>query len=473
MLIKRLYDQELAQASWLVGCPATGEALVVDPNRDVERYLAVAAAERLRIRHVAETHIHADFVSGLRELVVRTGAKAYLSGEGGAEWSYGFAGELEAELLFDGSEFRVGKVVVRAVHTPGHTPEHLCFMVTDTAGADQPMGVFTGDFVFVGDIGRPDLLEKAAGAAGTMEASARRLYASLQRFRTWPDWLQLWPGHGAGSVCGKSLGAVPQSTLGYERLFNWGLAARSEGEFVAAVLSGQPEPPRYFAEMKRVNREGPALLGGFTAPPRLRLEELDAEALLLDVRRWPEFRRGHLPGSINIPLSRSFSTYAGSVLPAGRELELIAGGEAEAARAAKRLAMIGLERVSGYLDGALLPRPRERGGLAELQEVTAARALELAGSVDAVVLDVRGRSEWEEARAAGGRVWHVPLGELPERAMDLPRDQPLLVYCKTGARSAIAASILAARGVRDVRNVRGGLDAWHAAGGAVVHGGTA
>lgn len=471
MLIKRLYDDELAQASWLVGCPATGEALVVDPNRDVEQYLAAAAAERLRIRHVTETHIHADFVSGLRELVVRTGAKAYLSGAGGPEWSYGFAGELEAELLLDGSEFRVGMVLVRALHTPGHTPEHLCFMVTDTAGADQPMGVFTGDFIFVGDVGRPDLLEKAAGAAGTMEASARTLYASLQRLRSWPDWLQLWPGHGAGSACGKSLGAVPQSTLGYERLFNWGLAAGSEREFVEAVLSGQPEPPRYFAEMKRVNREGPALLGGFSAPRPLQLEQLNAEALQLDVRGWPEFRRGHLRGSINIPLSRSFSTYAGSVLPAGRELQLIAGGEAEAARAAKRLAMIGLEGVTGYLDGALLRLARERGRLAELPEVSAATALELLASGDAVVLDVRGRSEWDESRAAGGMVRHVPLGELPEQAVDLPRDRPLLVYCKTGSRSAIAASMLAARGVTDVRNVRGGLDAWQAAGGAVVHGG--
>src|SRR5690606_23511411 len=244
MIVRRFYDDNLAQASWLVGCGASGEGLVVDPNRDVDQYIRAAEAEGVRVTHVTETHIHADFVSGARELAARTGARLYLSAEGGPDWSYRYASEANAVLLRDGDEFRVGNVRVRVMHTPGHTPEHIVFIVTDGASADQPMGVMTGDFVFVGDVGRPDLLEKAAGVAGTMEAGARDLYASLTRFRgQLPDYVQLWPGHGAGSACGKSLGAVPQSTLGYEKLFNLGLAAESEAEFVQMILTGQPEPP--------------------------------------------------------------------------------------------------------------------------------------------------------------------------------------------------------------------------------------
>src|SRR4051812_1635707 len=215
MILKRFYDEKLAHASWLVGCAATGEALVVDPNRDVEPYVDAAAREGLRITHVAETHIHADFVSGTRELAQRTGATPYLSGEGGDDWRYAWADGDGAELVMDGSRFMVGNVRVDVMHTPGHTPEHVCFVVTDTAGADRPMGVFTGDFVFVGDVGRPDLLERAVHRAGTMEAGARTLFRSLARFKAaLPEWVQLWPAHGAGSACGKALGAVPQTTLG-------------------------------------------------------------------------------------------------------------------------------------------------------------------------------------------------------------------------------------------------------------------
>ncbi|CAA9340091.1 MAG: MBL-fold metallo-hydrolase superfamily, partial [uncultured Gemmatimonadaceae bacterium] len=262
MFFQRFYDTSLAQASYLIGCQQTGEALVVDPTRDARLYLDAAARERLRVTHVTETHIHADFVSGARELAHQAGAQLLLSDEGGAEWRYGYAGEAGAQLLRDGDRVAVGNVVVEALHTPGHTPEHLSFLVTDAPAHAGPWGILTGDFVFVGDVGRPDLLEKAAGQAGTMEAGARTLFRSLERFRALPDHLQLWPGHGAGSACGKALGAVPSSTVGYERRANWGVATLDEEEFVRLVLAGQPEPPRYFAEMKRVNRAGPRLLGG-------------------------------------------------------------------------------------------------------------------------------------------------------------------------------------------------------------------
>jgi hydroxyacylglutathione hydrolase len=238
MLLKRFYDPKLAQASYLVGCAATGEALVVDPNRDVDQYVTAADDEGLRISHVTETHIHADFVSGSRELAARTGAKLYLSDEGGPDWRYAFAAADGAMLLRDSDSFMVGTVRVEALHTPGHTPEHMTFLITDTATTDRPMGAFTGDFIFVGDVGRPDLLERAAKVAGTMEAGARTLYHSIQRFKGLPDWLQLWPGHGAGSACGKALGAVPSTTLGYERISNWALNAESEDAFVREVLAG-------------------------------------------------------------------------------------------------------------------------------------------------------------------------------------------------------------------------------------------
>ena len=244
MFFRRFYDDQLAQASYLVGCQATGQALVVDPNRHIEPYLRAAEAEGLRVTHVSETHIHADFVSGARELARRAGATLLLSDTGGADWRYRYAAEDGATLLADGDRFLVGRVEVKALHTPGHTPEHLTFLVTDTTVAGEPMGALTGDFIFVGDVGRPDLLERAARVAGTMETSARQLFQSLQRFAALPDYVQLWPGHGAGSACGKSLGAVPQSTLGYEKRFNWAFAVEDEDEFVRAVLAGQPDPPR-------------------------------------------------------------------------------------------------------------------------------------------------------------------------------------------------------------------------------------
>ncbi|MBI4512851.1 MAG: MBL fold metallo-hydrolase, partial [Gemmatimonadetes bacterium] len=242
MIFQRFYNEGLAQASYLIGCEATGEALVIDPHRDAEQYVRAAEIQGLRIGHVTETHIHADYVSGTRELASRTGARIVLSDEGGADWKYGFTHG--AVLLRDGDSFVVGRIRIDVLHTPGHTPEHLTFLVTDTAGADRPMGAFTGDFIFVSDVGRPDLLERAAGYAGTMEAGARHLYRSIQQFKGLPDYLQIWPGHGAGSACGKALGAVPQSTLGYERLFNWALRVEDEDAFVGAVLADQPEAPR-------------------------------------------------------------------------------------------------------------------------------------------------------------------------------------------------------------------------------------
>src|SRR5690606_24099281 len=265
-----------------------------------------------------------------------------------------YAGERPTVLLKDGDTFDIGNIRIQAVHTPGHTPEHLMFLVTDGAVADRPIAALTGDFVFVGDIGRPDLLEKAAGVEGTAEPGARRLFRSLQAFKSQPDWLQIWPGHGAGSACGKGLSAIPHSTVGYERLYNWAFQIEDEDEFVRAVLSGQPEPPKYFAQMKRINKLGPTILDGFRRPERLPADRLarllEEGAIVVDTRRAAAFASAHVPGTINIPLNRSFNTWAGWLVPYDRDFYLIVeDGESHALdEAVKDLAMIGLDRIGGY-----------------------------------------------------------------------------------------------------------------------------
>ena len=468
MLLRRFYDPKLAQASYLVGCPTTGEALVVDPNRDIDPYLQAADAEGLRVSHVTETHIHADFVSGARELAHRAGARLYLSGAGGDNWRYGYSTEAGVTPLHEGSRLSVGTVELRVLHVPGHTPEHLTLLVTDTATASEPMGAFTGDFIFVGDVGRPDLLERAAQMGGTMEESARQLFRSLQRFRTQPDYLQIWPGHGAGSACGKSLGAVPQTTLGYEKRFNWAFGITDESEFVRAVLAGQPEPPRYFAEMKRINQSGPRLLGGIRRPARLPVGTLAGilaqGGAVVDTRPAPEFVLGAAPGTINIPVNRAFTTWAGSLLPYDRDFYLIVDDRTGQTvdELVRDLAGIGLDRLAGYFGTDSIEGWRASNGyLQTIATLTLAEVSQLRAD-GVTVLDVRGEGEWESGHLPGSL--NVPVGSLDGRVNEIPRDRPVIVHCQTGARAALAASLLRARGFSDVRYFPGGFAEWCAAG---------
>lgn len=468
MLLKRFYEPRLAQASYLVGCTATGEALVIDPNRDIDQYLDAAEAEGVRITHVTETHIHADFISGSRELAQRSGAQLLLSDEGDASWKYRFASAARARLLHGGDSVMIGNIKVDVMHTPGHTPEHLSFMITDTAATDRPMGVFTGDFIFVGDVGRPDLLERAAGFEGTMVESARTLFRSLQRFAALPDYLQLWPGHGAGSACGKSLGAAPSTTLGYEKLANWGLGVADEESFVRMVLADQPEPPKYFAEMKRINKEGPAILHGLHRPERLaaeRIRELaDAGAPIVDTRHASDYALGHVPGTLNIPLGKSFTTWAGWLIPYDRDVYLMVGDDAAHGidEVVRDLAMIGLDRAAGYLDSDALAAWTATGErLATTPQVSVAHLANALRAGGVVTIDVRGRAEWDAGHIPGVR--NIPLGYLVERIGDLPRTTPIIVHCQSGARSAIAASVLETAGFAAVANLAGGFAAWAAA----------
>jgi hydroxyacylglutathione hydrolase len=469
VLLRRFYDPKLAQASYLVGCSAAGEALVVDPNRDVDPYLQAADAEGLRVTHVTETHIHADFVSGARELAHKAGARLYLSDAGGDNWGYGYSTEAGATPLREGSRVRVGTVELQALHVPGHTPEHLTLLLTDTATAAEPMGAFTGDFIFVGDVGRPDLLERAARKQGTMEASARQLYRSLQRFRTQPDYLQIWPGHGAGSVCGKSLSAVPQTTLGYEKRFNWAFGITDESEFVRAVLAGQPEPPRYFAEMKRINQSGPRLLGGIRRPARLPVGALAGvlaqEGTVVDTRPAPEFMLAAIPGTINIPVTRAFTTWAGSILPYDRAIHLVIDDRRGQMvdEVVRDLAGIGLDRLTGYFGLETIEAWRtSQGHLQTIPTLTLAQVSSQLRADRVTVLDVRGEGEWKSGHLPGSL--NIPVGSLDGQVQDIPRNRPVIVHCQTGARAAIAASLLRARGFIEVRFFPGGFAEWRAAG---------
>ncbi|GAB4546310.1 MAG: MBL fold metallo-hydrolase [Phycisphaerales bacterium] len=467
MFMRMIYDEKLAQAAYLIGCQKTGEAVVIDPERDVDRYIDLAADNGLRITATAETHIHADFLSGSRELAERVGAKVYVSDEGDADWKYLWldkkqgGGTYDHQLLKDGDTFTVGNIELRAVHTPGHTPEHIVFLVTDHgSGATEPIGVATGDFVFVGDLGRPDLLETAAGQTGAMDPSARTLYKTVHRLDDIPDFVQVWPAHGAGSACGKALGAVPMSTIGYEKRFNPALkAATDEQTFVDFILSGQPEPPMYFANMKRLNKVGPPVLGGLPKPERMTTDDLaaldTAHVALVDTRPWDRFRSGHVPGSLSLILSKSFNTDAGSLVREDEDIVLVID-EAHLEEAIRDLIRIGLDRIVGWCPASEVDA-LDPARLATIDEIDPDEAASLIESRRVDVLDVRRATEFEGGHIAGAV--NIAHTRLPARLDEVPAGERLLINCRSGARSARASAYLKRLG-RDVINLKGGYLAW-------------
>ena len=471
MFLRMVYDDKLAAGAYVIGCQRAGEAIVIDPQRDVDRYERLAAANGLRIVAAAETHIHADFLSGVREFGEK-GAKVYVSDEGDADWKYQWLGQKTGggsyvhQLLKDGDVFMVGNIEIKAVHTPGHTPEHLCFMVTDRGGgADKPIGVVTGDFVFVGDLGRPDLLESAAGLTGKADPSAHRLHATVGKFMNWPDYMQVWPAHGAGSACGKALGAVPQSTVGYEKMFNPAiLAARDEQKFVDFILDGQPEPPLYFARMKRDNKMGPKVLGGVPAPKQINGPELRAidagKAAIIDTRTWAVYKAGHVPGSLFIPLVNAFTTEAGSMVAEGEAIYLVVE-PARLNEAVRDLIRVGLDNIAGRFDADAMDSYVAAGGkLQTTAEITVDAARVMIERDKPFVLDVRRKTEFTQGHIAGAT--NIAYTRLLARLKDVPKDKPILVNCLAGSRSARASSLLQRNGY-DVTNLAGGMNAWLAA----------
>lgn len=465
MLIRQVYDECLAQAAYLIGCQVTGEAIVIDPERDVDRYVRLARENGLRLVAAAETHIHADFLSGTRQLAESYGTRVYLSGEGGEDWSYRWPnapradGPYDVTILRGGDHFSIGNVAIEARHTPGHTPEHLCFLVTDTGiGATEPLGIVSGDFVFVGDVGRPDLLETAAGVVGAKDGAARELAASASAILELEDYLQLWPGHGAGSACGKALGSVRQSTLGYEKRVNPALRLAGTPGFIDFVLADQPSPPLYFGRMKRENRDGPPLLDRLPAPPMVAPAELGAEVVIVDTRPTKNFAAGHLPGSISAPFGAPLPAVVGSYVEPGEPVALVVSPD-RAEEAARVLARIGLDDVVATIE----PRALRSVALEKLGQVDADT---LADTLDeTVVLDVRTPDDHAKGLIAGAR--NVPYTRLREHTETLPRDRRIVAYCETGSRSTFAASFLVREGF-DAANVRGGVAAWVASGRSLV-----
>lgn len=446
MYFKRFFDEDLAHASYLVGCQASGEAIVVDPSRRVTPYLDEASKQGLVISKITETHIHADFLSGSRQLAMESGARLLLSGEGGEGWQYQFLGTNDRKI-FDGDEIEVGNLTLRVMHTPGHTPEHLTFVLTNHSAGNTPVGAFTGDFVFVGDVGRPDLLEKAAGEQDTMDKSARQLYRSLQKFGRLPDHLQIWPAHGAGSACGKAPGALPTSVLRYEKLTSWAFQPRSEEQFVKTLLEGQPEPPRYFAKMKEWNRCGPAYLPE-EVPDRLsahRLAEIGSKRLLVDLRGEEAFAQGHPENAIFLPDGNPLPTWAGWLLAYDEPHYLILKSEDGLDRVLRALRSVGLDQTAGYF---------LETDVDKLHSLVSSERI-LPAEVDPFnqdILDVRSESEWQDGHLKGAR--HIYLGDLADHLDEVP--DRTVVHCQSGTRSLIASSLLQRAG-KSPRDVVGGF----------------
>lgn len=456
MLFTRIYDEGLAQASFVIGCQDTSEALVVDPRREIGVYLQEAERRKLTIVAVTETHIHADYLSGSRDLAAATGATLYLSEAAGERWRYRFP----HQGWRGGSELKLGNIMIRVLHTPGHSPEHLSFLVTDAARTTKPLLLLSGDFVFVGDVGRPDLLDIVADDCDARFEGAASLFASLRDiFLALPDDVQIWPGHGVSSVCGKALDAVASSTVGYERRFAWWsdyLCEDNQQGFITALLAGQSETPHYFARMKRQNRDGPALLSKRPElepyNPHELARALRAGACLIDTRPVKDHARGALSGSLHLPEGPNLASLAAWLIDPEIDqpphIVLVASAE-RAAAVVDQLSSIGIDEVVGYaLSLSGLPqKPHEPLAVKELWTLA-----------NPLYLDVRTLSEYEAGHIPGAKQFHA--GQVMKHLNELPRDRPLVVYCHSGQCSAAVVSGLRAAGFDHAVDLKGGFEGW-------------
>jgi len=456
MYFKQFYLNCLAHASYLIG--SGGEAVVVDPQRDVDIYIDEAARNTLNIRYVIETHLHADFVSGHHELAERTGAVIVFGARANAEFDH--------LAVSDGDELCLGDVVLRALETPGHTPESMSWLVIDGSSPGRPWRVLTGDTLFIGDVGRPDLV----GSKGyTPEMMAGMMYDSLHgRILVLPDETEIWPAHGAGSACGKNLSKETSSTLAVQRVMNWALQPMSREDFVRALTTDLAEPPKYFPMDAEINRRGARSLADLALRHLTPAEGhalIAGGAIVLDVRDATSFGRGHIPGSINIGLGGQYASWAGQVLAADVRIVLVADSREGADEGVTRLARVGLENVDGWIEEGIQAWDDAGFDIAFTPQWTVA---ELHGCTEPGlrILDVRTENEFR-----GGHLpfaSNIPLHELPRRLSEVDRTAPLAVVCEGGYRSSIAASLLERAGCTTLVNVTGGTSAWARAGFPVV-----
>ena len=449
MFFQQFYLGCLAHASYMFG--SKGEAVVIDPQRDVEIYIEAAQKNGLTIRHIFETHLHADFVSGHRELAQRTGAKIYVGAAAGAKF--------EHVALHDGLALQVGEVCVTALETPGHTPESICLVLTDCENGDEPCAVFTGDTLFIGDVGRPDL-----SPTHTPPQLADMMFDSLHhKLMTLPDKTLVYPAHGAGSLCGRKMRAESSSTIGTERLTNWALQIKTREDFIEQMTSNLPARPEYFAQDAAINREGaPALndLPALTpiAPAELRYQ-IAQGVTAVDVRHQDHFAAGHVPNSISIPLGGQFASWAGAVLGLSADPVLIGDTPEQVSEARLRLARVGIEEVAGFLDGGIAAWKAAGMPLAQVPQVTVQELKTQLDKRALHVLDVRREGEWNAGHVQGAD-WGHPLDNFKRTLPELHSAAPVAVHCKGGYRSMIACSFLQRAGHNNVINVIGGFDAW-------------
>jgi glyoxylase-like metal-dependent hydrolase (beta-lactamase superfamily II)/rhodanese-related sulfurtransferase len=441
----------LAHASYLLA--SQGEAVVVDPQRDVDIYLKAAEEHGAQIRHIFETHLHADFVSGHKELAARTGAKIYIGARAGAGFPH-----VDVQ---DSFELRVGKMVIKALDTPGHTPESICLVIVDEEKSSQPWAALTGDTLFIGDVGRPDLSK-----THTPAELAGMLYDSLHnKLLALTDDVLVYPAHGAGSLCGRNMRAERSSTIGIERLTNYALQIKSRAEFIRQLTTNLPTRPEYFLQDAEINRQGASALsdiGEVRAIPAAELKTmLDEEAVALDVRPGDQFAQAHVPGSINIALSGQFASWAGTVLGLSTRPVLIAENPEQLSEARLRLARVGIENVAGYLQGGVAAWKHAGFALAEVPQITVQDLRNLLQAHASQVLDVRREPEWNAAHIEHAAWW--PLDNFKISPPEIDRDRPMAVHCKGGYRSMIACSLLQRAGFKNVTNVVGGFDAWQEA----------
>ncbi len=451
MHFEQFYLGCLAHASYMLA--SEGEAVVVDPQRDVEIYLQAAEKNQVSIRHIFETHLHADFVSGHRELAARTGARIYIGAQAGATFPH--------VAIEDGFQLQVGKIRITALETPGHTPESMCFVITDEEKSPAPWAVLTGDTLFLGDVGRPDLSKRY-----NPTQLAGMLYDSLHnKVLKLADDVLVYPAHGAGSLCGKNMRAERVSTIGTERLTNYALQIKSKGEFIKQLTSNLPARPAYFSQDAEINRTGASALSDLPALSPIEPAELKtllAEgALALDVRPGDQFAAGHVPGSVNIALSGQFASWAGALLGLAACPVLIADSQEAVSEARMRLARIGLEDARGYLKGGV--EAWRQGGLplATLPQISVEALSDRLHGSDLQVLDVRREPEWEAGHIEGATWW--PLDNFKVAPPEIDRNLPIAVHCKGGYRSMIACSLLQRAGFQNVVNIVGGFDAWQQA----------